>query len=275
MLMQMKPQQRGLTLVEVMVGVVVGLIVVSGVLTVYTSTVQSSSSALKSSRLNQEMGATMNIMVNDIRRAGYWENSSFYQPTLNPFNQVDTTTPANTTALRVYDRSTNTDMTDNATLANRKGDCIVYSYDRPGGTAGTVDNNEKLGFRLGRGDYANEVQMRLSSTGDVNNCETGTWNSLTDRKSILITNLEFDLSNSECLNTSEPNGEDEAPANGTVDEFAERDCYLAAYAPDSGERTVELRDVLITLQAQLADDSSVAATMQQTVQVRNNLIRER
>lgn len=63
--------QQGVTLVELMVGLVVGLIVIGGSLAMFLSTLQSSNHTLTMSKLNQDLTAVMQLMVNEIRRAGY------------------------------------------------------------------------------------------------------------------------------------------------------------------------------------------------------------
>jgi type IV pilus assembly protein PilW len=260
-----------------MVGLLLGMVVLSAVVSVYLTTLKTSSATLKSSRLNQEMGAILNIMANDIRRAGYWENAAanFNAPELNPFTQVDSTTPVNTTALRVHSTSDNgvtfTDRSEEAVLTARVGSCLLYSYDAT--RDGVLDSSEKFGFRWD-GQPTDGLMMRASTSAAPNNCTTNGWNSVTDTGSIEITSLRFSLENSKCMNNSEPDGADE-DSDGNIDEFAEYNCYGAAYAPDAGERTLENISVLITLGARLVDDPQVAATMSQSVQVRNYLIRVR
>jgi len=63
--------QQGITLVELMVGLVVGLIVIGGSLAIFLSTLQNSNHTLKMSKLNQDLTSVMQLMVNEIRRAGY------------------------------------------------------------------------------------------------------------------------------------------------------------------------------------------------------------
>ncbi len=271
-------RQAGLSIVELMVGMAVGLVVMGGVISIYISTLKTSSETLQSSRLNQEMSAIMNIMINDIRRAGYWGSADLTSPEGNPFNQVDTGTPTNTTAVRVHSTDDNgttyTDKSDEAVMADRVGSCIVYTYDA-GGTVGTLDDAEKFGFRWD-GEDDDALMMRRSSNAGSNICQggTGTWNAVTDTDFIEITNLQFSLAGSKCMNASEPDGVDE-DGGGVVDEFDEYNCYLAAYAPDAGERTVENLAVEITLSARLVDAPEVRATITQSVQVRNYVVRIR
>lgn len=271
-------QQQGVTLTELMVGLVVGLIVIAGVLQVYLTTINTSGDTLKMSHLNQELAAIINIMSNDIRRAGYagmtdgsgdyydWDDPlgndpddyhNYLEPHTNPFNQ------RGSSALEVHDNGGGA-YADAGALGS--GSCIVYAYDA--NSDGQVDSSESLGFRLNAA--GDEVQMRTSGTV-TNDCTNanGTWEGVSDAETVTITELSFDLSESMCLNSSEPNDVDDDGANG-VDDAAEFDCY--DIAADSDEVTVEVRNVAITLSGQLADDASVRASLTQSVRVRNNLI---
>ena len=60
---------RGFTLVELMVAMVLGLLVVSAVLAFIFSLIRANSETVLSTRLNQEMRATMSLIANDVRRA--------------------------------------------------------------------------------------------------------------------------------------------------------------------------------------------------------------
>ena len=70
--MRLAKKQSGLTFVEVLIGMAIGVIVIGGALTIYASSVRSGNEALLSSKLNQEVGALMHVITNDVRRAGYW-----------------------------------------------------------------------------------------------------------------------------------------------------------------------------------------------------------
>lgn len=64
--------QRGLTLVEMMVALVIGLIVLGVIIAVFWDTLQSSNANLRMTRLVQELRAVMDVMAGDLHRAGYW-----------------------------------------------------------------------------------------------------------------------------------------------------------------------------------------------------------
>ena len=60
---------RGFGLVELMVALVVGMIVIGAVLTLMLAIMKSDRQTLQSTRLNQQLRATMSVIANDLRRA--------------------------------------------------------------------------------------------------------------------------------------------------------------------------------------------------------------
>ncbi|TNG02134.1 MAG: hypothetical protein EP297_01515 [Gammaproteobacteria bacterium] len=270
-------QQRGVTLVELMIGTLVGLIVIGGVLTVYLGVARSSADTLKSSRLNQEMNAVMNIMANDIRRSGFWGTVNPNEPQTNPFNVVG----ADQTALSVRDATSSADAGELGS-----DDCVLYTYDRDGD--GIVDDSEYYGFKLN----SNAVQMRFScpASGGTTTCGTdcsvGSWQSVTDNSTITVTALAFNLNSTDedgnaapstCINVSVDDEVDE-DGDGNDANPEEADCYTSdgdGWTPASGNITLEIRNIQITMAAELANDSIVRSILQQSIRVRNDLVRER
>lgn len=267
-------QQKGLSLIEMMISIVVGLIVVAGVTSVYISTIASSTDTLKQSKLNQEMAALVNVMSSDLRRAGIWGNmtadiDNFNNPQGNPFSQ------ANGTALDIFSGSTKVLPKNMATnpATYGGGDCILYSYDTD--QDGVVDNSDVLGFRRIVSDGVGVVQMRTASATATarNSCTNtdNTWTNATDSGTVNITELNFTLAKSACINVNEPDGLDSVNDAGTnIDNPEEMDCYVTTAV--SGNVTTETRQVDITLTAQLAKDSSVKNRMTQAIRVRNDLV---
>jgi type IV pilus assembly protein PilW len=258
----LKHTQAGVTLIELMIGMLIGLFVTGGVISVYIAVAESSAQTLKQSRLNQEMSAIMNVMTNDIRRAGYWDAAGKGKPQDNPYMGFDATDhDAKTYALQVRDAS------NNFAGEQGSGSCIIYTYDSDPDTANTsVNDNDRFGFRL------DGAELKMKTGGTTNDCTSPTWETVNDVNSITVTGLTFDLGNSTCINNSEPDEQDDSdPADGVVDSADEIDCFVIT--PDSGEVMTVVREVKITLDAQLAADSLVRASMSQTVRVRNDLVR--
>ncbi|MGR8980859.1 MAG: PilW family protein [Gammaproteobacteria bacterium] len=159
------PLQKGFTLIELMISIVIGLFILSAVLSLFVSMIKSDADNAKAVQLNQELRTVMSLMTRDIRRAGANRNAasdSLEMPPSNPFSV------AGSTLLSI--------------AANAQGDadsCITYSYDANDGT------NELYGFRLDSGEHT--VETRASGQA----CNEGGWNDLTDNNLVNITELTF------------------------------------------------------------------------------------
>ncbi|WP_169303136.1 PilW family protein [Thalassotalea mangrovi] len=256
-----KRKSKGFTLVELLLGMFFGIIVLAGATYIYVNVISSSASTLKSSKLNTQLMSMMSIMVNDIRRAGYW--STFTEtPSANPFSQQ------NDTAVEVIaSMAADTEITLGSATS---GQCITYSYDE--NENGNVDaDSEYFGYRLNSGN----IEMRtLGTVTDGDSCNNGTWTVFSDSDLYTITELSFNSNDSACVNTREPDGIDNDGANG-IDDDNERDCYSQIPAAGSGDTTVETRDIQITIAAALVADPEVTMSITQSVRVRNDWIRIR
>lgn len=65
-------KQQGLSLVEMMVALAIGMVVISGALYLSTTAMAVSRDNIRMSFLNQELSNAMNLMTKDLRRASYW-----------------------------------------------------------------------------------------------------------------------------------------------------------------------------------------------------------
>ncbi|WP_371186430.1 prepilin-type N-terminal cleavage/methylation domain-containing protein [Thalassotalea maritima] len=258
-------KQHGFTLVELLLSMVFGLIVLSGVTYVYVSVISSSSSTLQNTKLNSQVATMMAVISADIRRAGYWANATHEEPSDNPFNVDD-----DTLLVIVNSMADSSKILENT---DQSGSCVLYSYDR--NINGVVDalgvDNELFGVRLNDG----AVEMRLAgSVSDADSCTDGTWEVISDKTLYTVTELSFNPVNSACINSSEPNDVDAVgDGNNVIDDDAEFDCYNVT--PQTGDITVETREVLITLAARLNRDTDVRTQIAQAVRVRNDVVRIR
>ncbi|MBQ0841247.1 MAG: prepilin-type N-terminal cleavage/methylation domain-containing protein [Gammaproteobacteria bacterium] len=163
-------KQAGLTLIEMMIALVLGLFVVGVIITVFSTNVRSSTESIKMIRLNQELRGVMTFMSDELKRSGYSSD-----PNVGDFMQ---------------------DFNVSAT-------CIRYSYDENGDDI--RDANERFGFKL----ESNTVKWTTSG-GDPNtpptapDCGTGTWTDITDPNLASIATLNFDLTGS--VNTNGDTG---------------------------------------------------------------------
>jgi len=162
-------KQTGLTLIEMMIAMVLGLFVTAVIITVFSTNVRSSTENLKMIRLNQELRGAMTFMVDELKRAGYSAD------------------PSNSDFMSDFDIN-DFDTSD---------DCARYSYDEDGdGIQGT---DEKFGFRLN----GNIVEWSKNVTSaDCSAPAALTWDDLTDPALASITTLYFDITGSVNTNGS-------------------------------------------------------------------------
>jgi prepilin peptidase dependent protein B len=259
--------QSGLTLIELLISMLLGVVLLAAASSVLLTNLATSSASVTSSRLNEELMTLMSVMVQDIRRAGYSGDAGIVtDPTQNDLNIVGET------ALAIQPSIADPDS-DDATL----GSCILYTYDANGD--GLLDDQDIVGFRLD--DDRGVVQMRqqgdVAANTEHDTCDNAddTWLDLTDGNLIRVTALTFNSAASACLNAREPDGVDN-DGNGTIDNDEEADCYdLPLPTDESGDITVETREILVSLEGGLANDPDVRVAVEQSVRVRNDLVRVR
>lgn len=139
-------KQAGITLIELMIALVLGLLVSGTVITIFISNVKSTTENIKMVHLNQELRSVMNFISDEIKRTGY---------------SADET---NSAFMAEYDWYTATN-------------CLRYAYDDDGD--GTLDATERFGFRLGTGAAAGEIQWTNTGTSAADCSGTG-WQPLTE-----------------------------------------------------------------------------------------------
>lgn len=137
----MRGRQAGWSVVELMVGLTIGLIVVAGALALFAGHIGYSRRLLVEARLNQDLRAVAGLMARELRRAGYWEHALAGQG--NPHAPM---------------------------LAQAGDPAISYSLarDTANGRAadGVLQDDEQFGFKLDAG----VLKMRLG----------GSWQPMTD-----------------------------------------------------------------------------------------------
>lgn len=69
-------QQSGLSIIELMVGLAIGLVLVSGALLMMFYTTNNNYLMIVETRLNQDLRAAASLIARDLRRAGYWAQAT-------------------------------------------------------------------------------------------------------------------------------------------------------------------------------------------------------
>lgn len=152
--------QRGASIIELLVGIAVGLIVVTGAVKLMSDTMGSNRRLLLETRVNQDLRAAADLIVRDIRRAGYWNNAAGGVFSTNGV-------PAAPNPYRNIDLASNV---------------IRYTFARDGNN--TVEAPEWAGYRLNGG----ALEM-LVSRDETASPPAESWQQLTDPKVVTITTL--------------------------------------------------------------------------------------
>jgi prepilin peptidase dependent protein B len=100
-----KPAQRGLSIVELLVGVAIGMFIIGGAIKLFVDMFGNNRRMLIEARVNQDLRAAADVIARDVRRAGYWSGApaafASSAPTPNPY--AATTITANSISY-AYDR---------------------------------------------------------------------------------------------------------------------------------------------------------------------------
>lgn len=148
-----RSRARGLSVVEMMVGVAIGLIIVAAATLMVAGQLADNRRLLLETQLQQDLRAATDLVTREVRRAGYWKDVQ--RSTANPVLLPRTTNPY-----------TGLEMVDGA---------LVFSHadkDRTDDSQLTADEN--LGFRVNR----NAIESLLGGTN---------WQQLTDPAVLKVT----------------------------------------------------------------------------------------
>ena len=235
-----RSSQHGLSIVELLVGVAIGLFVAGGAISLTVSNLNRNRQLLVETRVIQDLRAASDVIARDIRRASYWNAASS-----GLWSASAGGTPAASNLYAPIDTSSSSQ--------------IIYKYDRPGVVPTNSATN--LGFRRETTTSGIKfLQLQNASSG---------WLDLTDPNSVHISAFTITPvspaivvyldSYCGCLTTGK--------------------CLLSVLqARPSGDRAqVVIRKFTILLRGQAvvsgAPDPSVTRELQQTVRVRNDEIK--
>ena len=164
--------QLGLTLIELLVSVVIGVVVLGGTIALFSTALLHSRKTIEASRLNQELQMVLNKITTDVQRAGFWGGAETSSD--NPFMVTGSS-----------------DI-----VVNAAGDCILFTYDLGEDyilpEISAQDEDEHFGYRL----RDNAIQYRPSTAPFDCAADTTTWINLADSKLVRITQFNASLTSS-------------------------------------------------------------------------------
>ena len=156
----LRHRQTGLSMVELMVGVAIGLFVVAGATVAVSNQLGDNRRLMLETQIQQDLRTAADVIARDVRRSGYWasaQNGVWHAGAVavatNPYTAL---TPASGVASEVR-----------------------FGYSRGAVENNLLDPNDEAGFRLVDG----AIQMR---TG-------GQWQALTDNTTLKVTDFRVTL----------------------------------------------------------------------------------
>ena len=139
--------QRGWSLIELMIGIVIGLFVAGGAGTLLVGQLRENRALLNDARLMQDLRTATDLITRDLRRSGHW-GAATDTARSNPYAA--------------------------AAPAAAASDAVSLRYSMDATENNLVDANEQFGFRL----RAGVIELQLGA---------GNWQALTDAGTLTIT----------------------------------------------------------------------------------------
>jgi prepilin-type N-terminal cleavage/methylation domain-containing protein len=198
-------KSSGFSMIELMIAMAIGLVVIGSVLAFTLSSITTNTEYVQATRLSQELRNTMDFVSRELRRAGYDQNVGGYTA---KFSTTSAFVPS--PFARIY-----IDPDNDANGDGTVGDgCVIYAYDRSGGTNGVVDtaNGEIRALRLATrtvdGLTVGVMEIAESASGVTPTCggasptytnypatcSSAGWCALSDPRVLNVTEFSLDTS---------------------------------------------------------------------------------
>lgn len=225
-------RQRGITLVELMVGIAVGLFIVAAASFMLSNQLEENRRLVLDTQLQQDLRSATDLVARDLRRAGYWGNAEQgvwlrgVGNAANPYTVVDSPAPGGTGSEVTYTYSLDAQQTP-----------AVAEND-------AIDGHDRSGFRLQNG----AIELQLGQ---------GNWQQITDPAALTVTVFDVTLNT---LNIALENLCPRTLAEGGV-------CGGGICPP-----VQEVREFQVRIDGHAANDPAVLRSMRSTVRVRNDVI---
>lgn len=228
-------RQGGLSIVELLVGLAVGLFLVAGAATLFVSNLGNSRLLLLEARVNQDLRAAADLVTRDLRRAAYWGNA---------LAGTVATGAASLTTPNPY-----------RTITAGAG-IIEYNLSRDAVEDNVLANGEQFGFRRQVVNGVGVIQMKLGLDN---------WQTVTDPQTMNVgaftvtpTETSVDVRDACAVACC-------GDADVTAGTCATRNIASGAVCP-----RIQLRQYLLVLTGNAIGDTRVTRTLQTRVRARND-----
>jgi type IV pilus assembly protein PilW len=244
------PGPRGLSIVELMIGIAIGMFILAGATLVLTTQLGDNRRLLLEAQMQQDMRAAADMIARDIRRAGYWAHAYCL---VWPAEDIASLPAECKDAAGAQLANPYVAMTPQAAPAGTPSVVYDRSTDEEGVVFGTDDNGvdttpnrprERVGFQLNAGTGAIDYMV-----GEDN------WQALTDKDVMRVTRFDLTLNQRDA---PVPCGADAA---------------CPVLGPGGCRLVQTYRDLAITIVAQARHDATVQRAMRDVVRLRNSVPR--
>ena len=194
---QFPHRQTGFGLVELMIGLLVGMIVVAAAGSILTTTLTSSNDSIRMARLDQELRQVMTMVSRDLRRASAWDGA------------VDVT------RVSLSDPLTLSGNSGTVTLTSSKGNLELIGLKGEGGTLvyydGTTLYKGTIGSYTASGESYSVVLTGTwpTTTASLDGIQQGSWSIIGPEPSITRSGdcltFAYDIDASGTITTANPN----------------------------------------------------------------------
>ena len=229
----MNQRQAGLSLVEMLVGIAVGLFIVVGAAKLFADYVVSNKRQMLETRVNQDLRAAADIVARDLRRAGYWNNATAGVWGTGASSVVPNPHAAASGA-----------VSSTATS-------VSYSYARAAAaTLDGLDLSEYAGFQRVVAGTVGVLQMQDGQ---------GSWQAITDSGTLNVTAFNVTPTSPALVNN----------LSSYCGCLAKLTCNLASIAATGTPPVLRIPSFAIELTGQSVADPAIVRTVNMNVRVRN------
>lgn len=131
MSLKLRVSQKGMTLIELMIAIVLAALVIGATIGFLVTTVKSSTENIRMTRMNQEMRVVMSFMLDELRRAGYTSDPT--SPDM--MNVLDWNSGNDCLSYAYLSNAASTAVGQNTMSFKHEGDSILF---RDAGSASAV-----------------------------------------------------------------------------------------------------------------------------------------
>lgn len=243
--------QRGMTLIESMVAMAVGLVVAGAMIGLMANTLGSGTRTIEMARLQQEMRAAMQLITRDVRRSAYNAEA------IRCFGNIDC----------ANDGTFPNGLTGDIVISDAN-DCFLFEMDRD--HDGDPTDDPPGGFRRVVVNGIGRLQMWTGAGNTTCGATSNSWVNVTDPSLVHVDRftacLEIDSADAQCNGLLDDGSLDpNVPGHLSHSEVVEND--------GAGHLTYQrTRKLYVRIDARLRDNPEVRKTLIDAIRVRNDII---